>query len=67
MKLHFREMIEPTGAREHAIESEIKPWHQALVQMPARRLGLRRADALAGFIRRHLQPVLPVALTESQS
>ena len=45
MKLHFREMIEPTGAWEREIEAEIKPQHEALVRMLTHRFGLRRADA----------------------
>ncbi|MFN0163642.1 MAG: CerR family C-terminal domain-containing protein [Burkholderiales bacterium] len=42
MKLHFREMIEPTGAWEEAIEGEIKPSHEAFVRMLTR---LFRMDA----------------------
>jgi AcrR family transcriptional regulator len=44
MKLHFREMIEPTGAWEQEIEAEIKPQHEAMVQMLTRRFGLAAPD-----------------------
>lgn len=45
MKLHFREMIEPTGAWQHEIDAEIKPQHEALVAMLQAHLGLDRVDA----------------------
>lgn len=44
MKLHFREMIEPTGAWEEAIEAEIKPQHEAMVRMLTQRFGISAAD-----------------------
>ncbi|MFM9971315.1 MAG: CerR family C-terminal domain-containing protein [Burkholderiales bacterium] len=44
MKLHFREMIEPTGAWDEAINQEIKPEHAQLVKMIVADLGLERAD-----------------------
>ncbi|MBL8381607.1 MAG: CerR family C-terminal domain-containing protein [Burkholderiales bacterium] len=44
MKLHFREMIEPTGAWEEAIEAEIKPQHEALVRLLVRRFGIAAPD-----------------------
>lgn len=44
MKLHFREMIEPTGAWDEAIESEIKPEHAMLARMIADDFGLDRVD-----------------------
>ncbi|HYF57958.1 MAG TPA: CerR family C-terminal domain-containing protein [Burkholderiaceae bacterium] len=44
MKLHFREMAEPTGAFQSALESDIRPQHDALVALLARELGLRRPD-----------------------
>jgi len=44
MKLHFREMIEPTGAWQEAIDAEIKPQHDALVAMLTRYLGLPGVD-----------------------
>jgi AcrR family transcriptional regulator len=44
MKLHFREMIEPTGAWAEAIESELKPQHQALVGLLTRRFGMAAPD-----------------------
>ncbi|MDD5273483.1 MAG: CerR family C-terminal domain-containing protein, partial [Methylovulum sp.] len=40
MKLHFREMIEPTGAWQKEIDAEIKPQHKALVSLLTRRFGL---------------------------
>lgn len=45
MKLHFREMIEPTGAWQHEIDAEIKPQHEALVTLLREHLGLRHIDA----------------------
>lgn len=44
MKLHFREMIEPTGAWQQEIDAEIKPHHEALVAMLTRHLGLPAID-----------------------
>lgn len=44
MKLHFREMAEPTGAWAHVLQTEIRPQHDALVRVLSRALGLRRAD-----------------------
>jgi AcrR family transcriptional regulator len=45
MKLHFREMIEPTGAWQQEIDTEIKPQHEALVALLQRHLGLTDRDA----------------------
>lgn len=45
MKLHFREMIEPTGAFREEIEAEIMPQHQSMVAMLMRHLGLSEDDA----------------------
>jgi len=44
MKLHFREMIEPTGAWQQEIDAEIKPQHDGLVALLQAHLGLDRAD-----------------------
>lgn len=44
MKLHFREMAEPTGAWECALESDIRPQHEAMMRLLVRALGLRRTD-----------------------
>jgi len=44
MKLHFREMIEPTGAWQQEIDAEIKPQHEALVSLLKQHLGLKRID-----------------------
>ncbi|QPK62434.1 CerR family C-terminal domain-containing protein [Methylomonas sp. LL1] len=45
MKLHYREMIEPTGAWQQEIDAEIKPQHEALASLLKQHLGLRRIDA----------------------
>lgn len=45
MKLHFREMIEPTGGRQQEMDTKIKPQHDALVAMLKKHLGLQRIDA----------------------
>ncbi|HJV95918.1 MAG TPA: CerR family C-terminal domain-containing protein, partial [Albitalea sp.] len=44
MKLHFREMLEPTGLWEEEIANGIKPMHAALVALLCRRFGLKHAD-----------------------
>lgn len=44
MKLHFREMAEPTGAWQCALDNDIRPQHDALVRLLVRELGLKRAD-----------------------
>jgi TetR/AcrR family transcriptional regulator, regulator of cefoperazone and chloramphenicol sensitivity len=44
MKLHMREMVEPSGLWAHEIEHVIRPQHDALVALLVRALGLRRAD-----------------------
>ncbi|EIC31529.1 MULTISPECIES: CerR family C-terminal domain-containing protein [Methylomicrobium] len=44
MKLHFREMIEPTGAWQQEIDAEIKPQHEALVALLKAHLELREVD-----------------------
>lgn len=44
MRLHFREMLEPTGIWQEEIENNIKPNHTALVDMVCRHLGLADAD-----------------------
>lgn len=44
MKLHFREMLEPTGLWAEELEHGIKPAHAALVDVLRRHLGLTRAD-----------------------
>jgi AcrR family transcriptional regulator len=44
MKLHFREMIEPTGAWQQVIDTEIKPQHEVLVSLLKKHLGLQRID-----------------------
>jgi AcrR family transcriptional regulator len=45
VKLHFREMIEPTGAWQQEIDAEIKPQHEALVAVLKEHLGLQQIDA----------------------
>jgi TetR/AcrR family transcriptional regulator, regulator of cefoperazone and chloramphenicol sensitivity len=44
IKLHFREMLEPTGLWEEEIAHDIKPMHAALVALLCRRFGLTQAD-----------------------
>ena len=44
MRLHFREMLEPTGLWAEELEHGIKPAHAALVSVLCRHLGLRSAD-----------------------
>ena len=44
MRLHFREMLEPTGLWAEEITHDIKPAHAALVAVLARHLGLSMAD-----------------------
>lgn len=44
MKLHFREMLEPTGVWQEEIETHIKPAHDALVTLLCRHLRLTKPD-----------------------
>ena len=44
MKLHFREMLEPTGVWQQEIDNNIKPSHMALVTVLCRDLGVAEAD-----------------------
>lgn len=44
VKLHFREMVEPTGAWHKVFERDIRPQHEALVRLLMRALGLKRPD-----------------------
>ena len=44
MRLHAREMIEPTGMWEEEISTGIKPMHDALVAVLCRHFGVKRAD-----------------------
>jgi len=44
MKLHFRELLEPTGMWQAEIEQRIKPAHAALVQALCRHLNIADAD-----------------------
>lgn len=43
-KLHFREMLEPTGLWAEEIDNGLKPAHEALVKVLCRHLGLAQAD-----------------------
>jgi TetR/AcrR family transcriptional regulator, regulator of cefoperazone and chloramphenicol sensitivity len=43
-RLHFREMLEPTGLWAEEIDTGIKPAHAALVRVLCRHLGLKAAD-----------------------
>jgi TetR/AcrR family transcriptional regulator, regulator of cefoperazone and chloramphenicol sensitivity len=44
MRLHFREMLEPTGVWAQEIDKGIKPAHAALLGMLGRHLGVAKAD-----------------------
>ena len=44
MKLHFREMLEPTGLWEEEIAHGIKPMHDALLDVLCRHFGVAQAD-----------------------
>ena len=44
MKLHMREMIEPTGLWEEEIAAGIRPMHDALVQALCRHFDVTQAD-----------------------
>jgi AcrR family transcriptional regulator len=44
MKLHFREMLEPTGLWEEEIAHGIKPMHDALLALLCRHFGMAEAD-----------------------
>jgi TetR/AcrR family transcriptional regulator, regulator of cefoperazone and chloramphenicol sensitivity len=43
-RLHFREMLEPTGLWAEEIDNGIKPAHAALVALLGRHLGVKQAD-----------------------
>ena len=45
MKLHFREMLEPTGLWEQQIAQGFKPMHDALLAVLCRHFGTPQADA----------------------
>ncbi len=44
MRLHFREMLEPTGVWAHEIDQTIKPAHAALLAVLGKHLGIKTAD-----------------------
>ena len=44
MKLHFREMLEPTGVWDADFTHGMRPMHDALVAVLVRHLGLKHAD-----------------------
>ena len=44
VRLHFREMIEPTGLWAEELQNEIKPSHWALTLVLCRFLGIKTAD-----------------------
>ena len=44
MRLHMREMIEPTGRWSREVERDIRGPHEAMVRLLCRHLGLARAD-----------------------
>ena len=43
-RLHFREMLEPTGVWAEKIDQGIKPAHAGLIRLLCRHLGLAKAD-----------------------
>jgi TetR/AcrR family transcriptional regulator, regulator of cefoperazone and chloramphenicol sensitivity len=43
-KLHMREMVEPTGLWKEEIDHGITPYHQALVKVLCRHLGIMKED-----------------------
>jgi TetR/AcrR family transcriptional regulator, regulator of cefoperazone and chloramphenicol sensitivity len=47
MKLHFREMLEPTGLWEEELAHGVQPTHAALVKLLCRHLGQRPGSAAA--------------------
>jgi TetR/AcrR family transcriptional regulator, regulator of cefoperazone and chloramphenicol sensitivity len=44
MRLHFREMLEPTGMWQEELENGIKPAQQALTNTLCRHLGVKKVD-----------------------
>ena len=44
VRLHIREMLEPTGLRQYEIDTQIRPSHQALWELICRHLGLADVD-----------------------
>lgn len=44
MRLHFRELLEPTGLWQQEIEHSITPAHNALIRLLCRNLNVARAD-----------------------
>jgi AcrR family transcriptional regulator len=44
MKLHMREMLEPTGLWAEEIDKGIRPMHEALVEVLCRHVGVERPD-----------------------
>ena len=45
MKLHFREMLEPTGLWEEEVDQGIRPMHEAMLALLCRQFGLDAPDA----------------------
>lgn len=44
IKLHYREMIEPTGIWQETIDNEIRPSHELMLRMLVQELAIRRID-----------------------
>jgi AcrR family transcriptional regulator len=44
MRLHFREMLEPTGLWTEMIENELRPQHEGLLRVLATEFGLEQPD-----------------------
>ncbi|MES2499288.1 MAG: CerR family C-terminal domain-containing protein [Pseudomonadota bacterium] len=45
VRLHMREMVEPTGIWEEEIDNGIAPYHQALISLLQKHLGVAKVDA----------------------
>lgn len=44
MRLHYREMVEPTGLWAEEIDNDLKPCHAVVMSVLCRHFGLRKAD-----------------------
>ena len=81
VRLHLRELLDPTGAWAEQVQNDFRPAHEALLRVLKRHLGLRRIDedlillslALTGLaLHLHLsrdvaQALRPGLLTEAAS
>jgi AcrR family transcriptional regulator len=62
-KLHFREMLEPTGVWLEEIDRVIKPTHMGLVRLLSRHLGLNAADNADDDVHRLAFSMVGLAVT----